>query len=1272
MLKEKLQHENDVVEIMSSEVVFDYIIHISDIHIRLSSRFEEYESVLKKFLDHIKHLENAIVVVTGDIFHHKNELTPDCIMFAISFFKKISKYHPLVIIPGNHDFLMNNLEKNDSITSVLFRRNLKNVFYLKESGCYRFGNLIFVHNSLWNPNNTPWILPSSIKTKKKKDFVVSLYHGMVGKCKTLSGYTFTESETLSVAHFSGSDFVLLGDIHHHQYIQENMAYAGSMISQNFNETNDEHGFILWNVKTTSSTFQKIENDYAYRRIDIFPIDNRIMYLDKSWNHFSDMIDMIEKNNRLEIHIHNDEHYDSLPIRKACQSKGVNPRIRYVQFTNTQLPSLLSNDSCTNDIQDPHSLTSLLYEYLKLRHDSLKEENLQDIIQTITENVDAFQRNHTRQDFNHNSEKQSWRILDITFDFIFGYGSGNHIIFGQHEIPQLIGIFGENSAGKSTLIDIILFMLYGRITRYASGNSVPQEIIHEKQDQFSAKLRLKVGHFIYSIEKNGKRNKKTSKIKINEELWRENSDGSRVNMTEQHRMKTDKMICDLIGPMEQFIYMSFCTQTPSKSFREMTQKDRKDFLINLFGLDSFETYHTILNTELKQLEIEEKSLMIVRENNDIVDDHEWTKRLKTITNDLQKAKDELTQSEKLGHELRQKFAEFSETRSRRDQLEMQILKRKEKYLKCQERFNTIHVKEKDMSNGEDDMDKIQKRLQKKRREMGDLRDKIRILRKEWTPLPSAPDFQNFSSRRWHLLRKRFLSSPHHSLDTSGKTQSRSRRTTGFHEIAMGKFDEHFCYFDMRKLKCMENLMNEFDKTCIPNIKLLYEEIRNHESELLLTRRTIETIQEEYSIHEDVEYDESCEKCKSNPFRTRKQELEKRMNDAHINVNKLKEILQEKKTVVKQKIVECLDHFVDVVDVSVDTKDNWRSMEVFSERWKDIREEICRRKNRIEEFQESMNMILLQRLDKIKMNERQEYEEIKTFMENLSHFMICKIRNVNVEREETLISEKFEKIESDCTKYENMITNCARQVERERLKRDMERMREEGKDDEKERCKVLEILKGLGDVTNTFQSHQNEMLKRSREVSIMEKDVELFHLQFEDWKKNGRKLRSIQQKISKQKIMLGVCNRSGLPSHILRTIVPIFGGYMNRILNHFTDRYVQFDMEKESGDIIFQTRSHDSNMCFHFYGGMESLMIDLATKITFAHFGYCPMSSFFVLDENISVLDEYHVQHIEILFSFLKQHFQHILLISHLPSIKNIVDKDVSVVKNHGYSEIMCEL
>ena len=56
-----------------------HIIHLSDTHIRtgsvVNSRYEEYFEVIQKVCEDIQGVNNeTVVVLTGDVFHHKNKL----------------------------------------------------------------------------------------------------------------------------------------------------------------------------------------------------------------------------------------------------------------------------------------------------------------------------------------------------------------------------------------------------------------------------------------------------------------------------------------------------------------------------------------------------------------------------------------------------------------------------------------------------------------------------------------------------------------------------------------------------------------------------------------------------------------------------------------------------------------------------------------------------------------------------------------------------------------------------------------------------------------------------------------------------------------------------------------------------------------------------------------------------------------------------------------------------------------------------------------------
>jgi DNA repair exonuclease SbcCD ATPase subunit len=66
---------------------------------------------------------------------------------------------------------------------------------------------------------------------------------------------------------------------------------------------------------------------------------------------------------------------------------------------------------------------------------------------------------------------------------------------------------------------------------------------------------------------------------------------------------------------------------------------------------------------------------------------------------------------------------------------------------------------------------------------------------------------------------------------------------------------------------------------------------------------------------------------------------------------------------------------------------------------------------------------------------------------------------------------------------------------------------------------------------------------------------------------------------------------------------------------------------------------------------------------------PRPSFLAIDEGFGVLDIENIGNISILMDYLKTQFKFILMISHIDSIKDVVDGHIEVVKNKdGASKI----
>jgi DNA repair exonuclease SbcCD nuclease subunit len=195
------------------------VYHLADIHIRNVKRHTEYSLVFENFYKQVKkdNYDNAIIFIGGDIAHAKTEMSPELIHQISSFLRECSKLHPTIVIAGNHDCNLNNPDRLDVLSPIMNMMDDDNLFYLKNSGVYKIGDVAFgVFSILDDPENYISgldINDPSIKTK------IAVYHGAVKRSMTDIGYVVMGGD-IELPMFNGYDIVMLGDIHKHQVLQE--------------------------------------------------------------------------------------------------------------------------------------------------------------------------------------------------------------------------------------------------------------------------------------------------------------------------------------------------------------------------------------------------------------------------------------------------------------------------------------------------------------------------------------------------------------------------------------------------------------------------------------------------------------------------------------------------------------------------------------------------------------------------------------------------------------------------------------------------------------------------------------------------------------------------------------------------------------------------------------------------------------------------------------------------------------------------------------------
>jgi len=85
-------YEPKCVKIKYNNRIIRKIIHIADIHIRLSSRHKEYEEVFEEFYNHLVYIKisepDCLVCLCGDLLESKDELN-QILLYILGIFLKI-------------------------------------------------------------------------------------------------------------------------------------------------------------------------------------------------------------------------------------------------------------------------------------------------------------------------------------------------------------------------------------------------------------------------------------------------------------------------------------------------------------------------------------------------------------------------------------------------------------------------------------------------------------------------------------------------------------------------------------------------------------------------------------------------------------------------------------------------------------------------------------------------------------------------------------------------------------------------------------------------------------------------------------------------------------------------------------------------------------------------------------------------------------------------------------------------------------------------------
>jgi len=1259
------ERNNELVTLYNDDTEIRYVYHISDIHIRNTQRHNEYKEVFKRTYEKIRkeatNDTNCLIVLTGDIMHLKTEMSPESIDISYTFFESLTKIAPVILIAGNHDCNLSNKDRMDALTPIVEKiGRFANLYYLKYSGIYRYNNIIFGVSSLLDGE---FIYAKSINDKiigkinQQNKYKIALYHGMLKGSKMDNGYV-TKNDNLTIKYFEGYDYVMLGDLHTHQFVnsRKTMAYAGSLIQQTHGESLYNHGILKWDLLRKRISLITVDNDYGFCTVHIK--DGK-------------MVDThIPKNPTIRFILENTDQLQYKNIENnlekeynICGSSQEN--IKYYDPSGHQKYYM---DSISDELEE-----TKINSFLKTKN--IKKNDRSQIIR-LHNNIEKRVLNDNKCENIHNNK---WKILLLNFSNMMSFGTKNVIDFRNYNTNQIIGIFAPNHYGKSSILDIILFCIFDKCTR-----GERRDILNKNKSDMYCGLLLEIGNQKYLIEKKGRRTKMSVKIDIKFYRIMKDENGNKIkeDLSGVDKNDTNRNITKLLGSYEDYLTTCICIQQQGKhgNFIDMTQLQKKEYLSEILKLNIFDQCCTTAKDKLKSYAIKFKFLE--KEINTI--------SVKNVVSNIKKIKNKILKMNKMKQHINKNLKILNKS--------LQFIKMPELIMYNELSIYDLDTDKKIIKTMHDLLHKINKC------NPSNLQKKISMNQKSILDLKKENNYDILISKSNAKLEKLYT-----------KIVNIPEITTDLCEL-------------IRKQKKIQTEINTIDLS-LASMKADRSNIQQNKiSEIKKEISKLKKCIKHVSPESEMELQILTQKLKENQLQLFETSYNY-LNNMTIDQNQRKELVIElriKKTFAKHvnKTIDSLDLYTkkntkEVMDLQykwLEDYNQWKihTVELINNDTSKLPsiEKVLKKSNKINKniIDKSCDVLALHdnnittneisklenRIDVIeqinkKINQKemlnQKLEIINDNINNLELYNKHIISNDKLNDKIKKIKDEIKTLETNRLENKNTIRKIKSRIEKYNIQLSNSQIF-------KNHVQMLELYqihyyeyifkkKRYEKIVNEKNTLELELNNINNQINIMMSELTINKNIIKQFNKSQKKYEQIKNKVKLYETYSKVMDFNGIPYEILKTALPQIETKVNQILHNMVNFNVEFlfyDVTKIDGNTtkhlktnigtinIIICHPNEKPCSVQMASGFEKFIIGLAIRMALCSVSKNAKPNFFVIDEGWSCLDKENLSNIDTIMNYIKNQFEHVIIISHLEELKNQADYRIDIDKHNGFSRV----
>ncbi len=194
-------------------------------------------------------------------------------------------------------------------------------------------------------------------------------------------------------------------------------------------------------------------------------------------------------------------------------------------------------------------------------------------------------------------------------------------------------------------------------------------------------------------------------------------------------------------------------------------------------------------------------------------------------------------------------------------------------------------------------------------------------------------------------------------------------------------------------------------------------------------------------------------------------------------------------------------------------------------------------------------------------------------------------------------------------------------------------------EKQKNLVLDLYKKSG----SHEQRLEELLEQKQEFEEMEKEFTTLDL------------------------LMRCMHPNGISYDVIKKQLPVINTEISKVLTNIVDFEIFFENDENRLNILIQHPGYAARP-IEMGSGAEKTISAMAIRLALLNVSTLPKSDVFILDEPGTALDEDNMEGFIRILEMIKTQFKTVLLISHLDTLKDIVDQQIIIDKKSGYASI----